>query len=47
MSAIKRLIEDVMELYEEGSSIAEIAKVLRLDEDEVLDVVEAYSNFYD
>jgi chromosome segregation and condensation protein ScpB len=47
MSYIKRFIEDVMVLYEEGVSIAEIAEVLRLDRDLVENVVEQYSNFYD
>jgi orotate phosphoribosyltransferase-like protein len=47
MSYIKRFIENVMELYENGVPIAEIAEVLRLDRELVEGVVEQYSNFYD
>jgi hypothetical protein len=47
MSYIKRFIEDVMVLYEQGVPMAEIAKLLKLDRELVQDVVESYSNFYD
>jgi orotate phosphoribosyltransferase-like protein len=47
MSAIKRLIEDVMELYEQGEPMLKIAKELDMSIDEVETIVEEYSNFYD
>jgi orotate phosphoribosyltransferase-like protein len=47
MSAVKRMIENIMELYEEGVSIDEIAKRLRMDREIVEGVVEQYSNFFD
>jgi orotate phosphoribosyltransferase-like protein len=47
MSYVKRFIDDVMALYEQGVSIGEIAEVLRLERDLVEQVVEQYSNFYD
>lgn len=47
MSAVKRLIEGIMELWEEGKSISEIARELRLSTEEVEYVVEEYSNFFD
>lgn len=47
MSMMKRLIENIMELYEQGIPIAEIAERLQADRETVEHVVEEYSNFYD
>jgi orotate phosphoribosyltransferase-like protein len=47
MSAVKRLVEDIMELWESGKPIAEIAERLRLEVEMVEYVVEEYSNFFD
>jgi uncharacterized protein (DUF433 family) len=47
MSAMKRMVEDIMELFEQGKTIAEIAERLRVDMEMVESVVEEYSNFYD
>lgn len=47
MSAVKRLVEDIMELFEQGMPIAVIAERLRLDIEMVEYVVEEYSNFFD
>lgn len=47
MSAVKRLVEDIMELWEEGKTVAEIAESLRLDIEMVEYVVEEYSNFFE
>lgn len=47
MSAMKRLIEDIMELFEQGVPIAKIAESLRIDAEVVEGVVEQHSNFFD
>lgn len=47
MSAMKRFIEDVMVLYEQGKSIEDIADLLQIDSNMVEIVVEEHSNFYD
>ena len=47
MSYMKRLIEDVMQLYEKGIPIAEIAERLRTDRETVEAIVEEHSNFFD
>ena len=47
MSKMKELVMDIMELWEEGLFVDEIAKRLQVDEDTVRGVVEEYSNFYD
>jgi orotate phosphoribosyltransferase-like protein len=43
MSAMKRLIENILELYEEGVSVTMIAKSLGIDREMVESVVEEYS----
>jgi uncharacterized protein (DUF433 family) len=47
MSAMKRMVEDIVELWEQGLSVAKIAESLRIDADMVEGVVEQYSNFFD
>lgn len=47
MAYMKRLVADVMELFEDGVNVYDIAARLDLDEDFVQDIVESYSNFYD
>jgi orotate phosphoribosyltransferase-like protein len=47
MSAIKRIIESVLELYSNGIPLAQIAERLRVPIDTVEKVVEEHSNFYD
>jgi orotate phosphoribosyltransferase-like protein len=47
MSAVKRLIEDIMELWESGKPVAEIAESLRIDMEMVQHVVEEYSDFFE
>ena len=47
MSYIKKFIDDVMEMYEEGIPMMEIAETLKVPLDYVEVVVEQYSNFYD
>lgn len=47
MSAIKRLIEDILEMYDgEGKTIVEIAKAKGLSEAEVFEVVSQYSESF-
>jgi hypothetical protein len=43
---IKRFIEDVMVLYEQGIPIPKIADLLQIDRQLVENIVEEYSNFY-
>lgn len=47
MSAMKRLVEDIMELWEEGLFVDEIAKRLQVDEELVRNAVEEHSNFFE
>lgn len=47
MAYMKRLVADVMELFEDGVNVYDIAARLDLDVDFVQDIVESYSNFYD
>jgi uncharacterized protein (DUF433 family) len=47
MSGMKRMVEDIMELFEQGMTFAVIAERLRVDMEMVESVVEEYSNFYD
>lgn len=45
MSAIKRLIEDVLEMYDaEGMTVMEIAAAKGLSEDEIMEIVSEYSD---
>jgi type IV secretory pathway protease TraF len=47
MSAIKRLVEDILEMYDgEGKTIVEIAECKGLSEDEVFEVVSQYSDSF-
>lgn len=47
MSAMKRLIEDILEMYDvEGMSIVEIAEAKGLTEAEVYEVVSEYSESF-
>lgn len=44
MSAIKRLIEDVVEMYDEnGMDVVTIAKATGLSEEEVFTIISEYS----
>jgi orotate phosphoribosyltransferase-like protein len=47
MGAMKDMVVRIMELFEEGVSIGEIAERLRMDREIVEGVVEQYSNFWD
>jgi orotate phosphoribosyltransferase-like protein len=47
MSAIKRTIDQILELYSDGVPTVEIAERLRVPLDTVENVVEEYTNFYD
>jgi orotate phosphoribosyltransferase-like protein len=42
MSCIKRFIENVMELWEEGMTVEEIAESLRVDLETIENVVDEY-----
>lgn len=47
MSAIKRLIEDILEMYDaEGMTITEIAEAKGLTETEVYEIVSEYSESF-
>ena len=47
MSAVKRMIESVLEMYSEGVPMVVIAEKLRVPVDVVENILEEYSNFYD
>lgn len=47
MSAVKRLIEDILEMYDvEGKTITEIAEAKGLTETEVYEIVSEYSESF-
>ena len=46
MSVMKRVIDEIMDLWSCGIPIAEIAKQLQVPYALVQDIVEEYSNFY-
>jgi orotate phosphoribosyltransferase-like protein len=47
MAKMKDLVIEIMELFENGVPIAEIAERLRMDREIIEEVVEEYSNFFD
>jgi orotate phosphoribosyltransferase-like protein len=47
MSNIKQLIVEIMEMYEEGLTMEEIAEKVKVEPEFVEEVVEDHSNFYD
>jgi hypothetical protein len=47
MSAVKRMIESVLEMYSEGVPMVVIAERLRVPIDVVENILEEHTNFYD
>lgn len=47
MGAMKNLVVQIMELWEDGMTVEEISGCLRLDLEMVEKVVEEHSNFFD